>query len=73
MKPAIRANIQKLIEAKGWSWYRLSKQSGVSLNSVYNIGNREHGPSTNTMIKIANALGSTVDELIQPESEESVK
>lgn len=71
MRSAITGNVQRLIKSKGWTLYRLSKVSGVSMNSVYNLGNRAKGPATNTIVKIAVALGTSVDELLkEPDGEE---
>lgn len=62
---AVKANIQKLLDAKGWTVYRLSKESGVPLTTLYNLDQRENGPGVKTLIKIADALGCTVDELVR--------
>ncbi len=65
MGPAIKNNVQKLIDAKGWTFYRLSKESGVSITVLYNLEKKELGPTADTLVKIANALNSTVDELVR--------
>lgn len=61
----VKSNVQKLIDAKGWTIYRLSKESGVSLTVLYSLGDKEQGPTTVTLLKIADALGATVDELVR--------
>lgn len=62
---AIKENIQKLIDARGWTIYRLSKQSGVSLTVLYSLDKKELGPTADTLIKLADALNVTVDELVR--------
>lgn len=62
---AIKNNVQKLIEAKGWTIYRLSKESGVSLTALYSLDSKKQGPRAETLVKLANALGVTVDELVR--------
>lgn len=61
----IKNNVQKFIEAKGWTIYRLSKKSGVPLTVLYSLGEKKSGPTAETLIKISDALGVTVDELVR--------
>ncbi|MGF7049116.1 transcriptional regulator with XRE-family HTH domain [Paenibacillus sp. DS2015] len=61
----IKSNVDKLLESKGWTLYRLSKESKVSMTVIYNLGSREHGPTAETLIKIADALGVKVDALLR--------
>jgi transcriptional regulator with XRE-family HTH domain len=65
MGAAIKNKIQKLLDARGWSIYRLSKESGVSLTVLYSLDKKELGPTADTLIKLADALGVTVDELVR--------
>jgi transcriptional regulator with XRE-family HTH domain len=61
----IKNNVQKLIDHKGWTIYRLSKESGVSLTVLYNLEHKGLGPSADTLVKMADALSVTVDELVR--------
>ena len=65
MGMAIKAKVLKLIEEKGWTLYRLSKESGVSLTALYSLDKKELGPTADTLVKLADALGVTVDELVR--------
>lgn len=65
MGPLIKHNVEKLLEAKRWTIYRLSKNSGVSLTVLYSLDKKVCGPTADTLIKIADALGVTVDELVR--------
>lgn len=65
MGMAIKENIQKLIDGKGWTIYRLSKESGVSLTVLYSLDKKELGPTADTLVKLADALKVTVDELVR--------
>ncbi|MBY0054100.1 helix-turn-helix transcriptional regulator [Brevibacillus agri] len=65
MGEAIKAKVQKLIEEKGWTLYRLSKESGISLTALYSLDKKELGPTADTLVKLADALGVTVDELVR--------
>lgn len=61
----IKQNVQRLIDSKGWTLYRLSKISGVPLTVLYSLGQKKSGPTAETLVKIADALGVTVDELVR--------
>lgn len=65
MGMAIEENVQRLINEKGWSIYRLGKESGVSLTVLYSLGSKKQGPSAETLVKLSDALGVTVDDLIR--------
>lgn len=61
----IEKNIQRLIDEKGWTLYRLSKESGVSLTTLYSLGAKKNGPSADALVSIADALAVTVDEIVR--------
>jgi transcriptional regulator with XRE-family HTH domain len=65
MGAAIENNIQRYIDLKGWTLYRLSKESGVSLTVLYSLENKKNGPTADTLVKLADALGVTLDELVR--------
>jgi len=58
-------NLVKLREEKGWSREKLAVESGVSYNTIVKI---EYGsiknPKIETVIKLAGALGVSIDKLI---------
>lgn len=59
-------NLVKLREGKGWSREKLAVESGVSYNTIVKI---EYGgiknPKIETVIKLADALMVSVDELLR--------
>lgn len=61
----IEENMQKLIDEKGWTIYRLAKESNVTVSALYSMGKKKQGPNTETLVKIADALGVTLDELVR--------
>ncbi|MEK8215554.1 helix-turn-helix domain-containing protein [Paenibacillus sp. FSL L8-0463] len=65
MGKVIEENMQRLIDEKGWTIYRLSKESGVTVSALYNIGEKKQGPYVETLVKLSNALGCTVDDLVK--------
>jgi len=65
-KSKITKNIKKLRREKGISQDRLSKLADLSLNTIVNIeaGNNPN-PTIETLQKIANALGVSLNKLIK--------
>lgn len=62
---AIEENIHKLIAERGWTIYRLAKESNVTVSALYNMGKKKQGPQAETLIKLADALEVTIDELVR--------
>ena len=64
-------NLKKLRQKKGWSQEKLAREAGISYNTLIKI---ERGgiknPKLETLIKLAKALGVSIDELIGKISEE---
>ena len=58
-------NLVKLRKDKGWSQEKLAVESGISYNTIIKI---ERGgiknPKIETVIKLASALGVSIDSLI---------
>ena len=52
--------LDRLIKARGWSMYRLAKESGLSESTVANIYRRNAVPSIDTLEKICQGLGITL-------------
>lgn len=65
MGHAIKSNVHRLIEAKGWTIYRLSKESGIALTVLYSLGEKSMGPTADTLLKLADALGVSIDEIVR--------
>lgn len=62
---AIENNMQRLIDERGWTIYRLAKESGVTVSALYNIGKKRQGPYVETAVKLADALNVSLDELVR--------
>jgi transcriptional regulator with XRE-family HTH domain len=58
-------NLAKIRKRKGWSQEKLAVESGVSYNTIIKL---ERGgiknPKIETVIKLANALGISIDKLV---------
>ena len=65
MSSSILENIKKIRNKKGWSQGKLARESGISYQTLIKIEqNRVKNPKLQTLIKIANALEVTLDELV---------
>lgn len=65
MGMTIAENVHKLLDEKGWTVYRLGKESGISLTVLYSLGEKKQGPNAETLVRLAKALDVTVDELVK--------
>lgn len=58
-------NIKKFRNKKGWSQERLAREADISYQTLIKIEqNRVKNPKLQTLIKLANALEVTLDELV---------
>ena len=58
-------NLAKLRKEKGWSQEKLSQEAGISYNTLIKIErNGIENPKIETVIKLANALNISIDELV---------
>ena len=63
-KRLLSTNIEGLLKKRGWSRYRLAKESGISEQTIRNIMERLHEPRLSIVATLANALGVTPNRLI---------
>ncbi|MBS0204971.1 MAG: helix-turn-helix transcriptional regulator [Planctomycetes bacterium] len=61
----IAANIAYLISLRGWSWNRLSAETGIAQSTVSRLKNARFEPGVFTMRKIAGALNTSIEWLCQ--------
>jgi len=54
--------LHKLIEARGWTRYRLSKESGLTESTIANIFARNAMPSLDTLERICQGFGITLSQ-----------
>jgi transcriptional regulator with XRE-family HTH domain len=63
--PPLAENLRRLRKAKGWSQQKLAQEGGLSFTVVTKV---EQGattdPAISSLVKIAGALGVTLDELV---------
>lgn len=52
--------IKALNQSRGWSNYRLAKESGITYSTLCTMLNKAYAPSISTLIKICNGFGITL-------------
>ncbi len=63
---AVAKRINELIFQKGWSLYKLSKDSGIPLSTLKNLyTNHTKSPTLAVILKISSALGITAIEFLE--------
>ncbi|MFR4583822.1 helix-turn-helix domain-containing protein [Clostridium cadaveris] len=63
--------ILKLLEAKGWTKYKLAKESGIPQSSLHDIlSGKIKNPTGERLKSIADALGVSVDAFFDDNAEE---
>lgn len=55
------SRINQLMEKKGWTAYMLSKQTGISTNTIYGW-NKGAIPSLDNVLKVCEAMGITAEQ-----------
>lgn len=66
MSNEIAKNLKKLRDNKGYSLEKVARLADLSLNTIVKIENGVNkNPTIETLIKIANAFGASVDDLIR--------
>lgn len=65
MGTVIKKNVERLLGQRGWTRYRLCKESGITQSVIYSLDKKESGLTADKLLKIATALGCSVDELVR--------
>lgn len=58
----VQARIRQLMDARGWTSYRLSKESGLSQSTIANIFKRNYQPSLPTLEAVCNGLKISLEQ-----------
>lgn len=60
-------NIKRARNAAGWTQEELMSRAGVEQDYVSKLERGQKNPQLSTLLKFANALGMSVDELLKPD------
>ena len=67
------ARIEEQMKRRHWSIYRLSKESGIPYNTLYNLFSRNNNPSIDTTQKLCNCFGISISELFSDDPMPEIK
>ena len=68
MSSGYLSNLKKLRKKKSWSQERLAREAGISYQTLIKIEqDRIKTPRLDTLIKLAKALGVSLDKLVGPQ------
>ena len=56
----IQNRIRVLMDERGWTEYRLAKESGLAQSTITNMFNRNNAPTFSTLEAICGAVGITL-------------
>lgn len=58
----VLARLHELMNSRGWTMYRLAKESGLSQSTIANIYQRNAVPSIDTLERICQGFGITLSQ-----------
>lgn len=65
--------IQELLDKKGWTKYRLAKESNLGQSTIHEImSGKKKSPTSNTLHKIATALGVSIEYFFDNSTQENI-
>ena len=64
----VKARIQRLMEERGWTIYRLAKETGVPGSTLRNMFKRNNGPSIYTLECICRGMGLSLPQFFDEDN-----
>lgn len=65
----IIARIKTLCDVRGWTFYRLAKQSGITYSTLCTMFHKATAPSVPTLVKICRGFGISLSEFFDTEND----
>ncbi len=67
----IIARIDQLCQIRGWSYYRLAKESGIPYSTLCTMLHKANSPSFATLTRLCEGFGITLGEFFDTENQRS--
>ena len=64
--------IQELCSERNWSYYQLSKVSGIAYSTLSTMINKHNAPSLPTLQKLCNGFGISITDFFEPDRSSSL-
>ena len=61
--------IEGLCKVRGWTYYRLSKESGIAYSTLSTMLHKTNAPSVSTLCKLCDGFGITLSQFFAVEDE----
>ena len=71
LKQNIKANVASRLRLLGWSQKELARRTGENQPTINRVCRGENLPGTGVLHRIAEALGSSLDQLTSPPPQEN--
>ncbi len=68
----IITRIKQLCNTRGWSFYRLAKESGITYSTLCTMLHKATSPSLPTLIKLCSGFGITLSEFFDANSDSAL-
>lgn len=72
MRMDVTARVRELMDARGWTIYRVAKEAGIPWSTVRNMFKRNTEPSVATLESICNGMGITLAQFFDLEGPNSL-
>lgn len=59
--------IDELCRERGWTYYQLSKASGIAYSTLNTMINKQNMPTLPTLLKLCQGFGISVAEFLEPD------
>lgn len=64
----VKGRLQELMEARGWTIYRVAKEAGIPWSTVNNMFKRNTEPSVYTLEALCNGMGITLAQFFDTDN-----
>ena len=67
-EPDVIGRIKQLCQTRGWSYYRLAKESGITYSTLNTLLRKAYCPAVPTLCRICDGFGITPEQFFSDEA-----